>query len=280
MVYTITAPAETFRVAWGPPFVPKDAEALLVEVQAQLGAEAERFELAKTKGGRPVIGIRIGQVDAAHQVWVQSRQHAWEAGGSQVGRGFLRWYASAEAAELRASTCLHFIPIMDVDNAAVGAGGKEAIPRDHNRDWADVPNYPEVAAAQKRISEIHARAGLDVFIDLHNPGSNDPIFFFGPFGFDRLTGTQRRNYDAWITLAADQMKEPHPVAPKFRTASYVQTEEERGRMSSGWVRAHTDENTLSVTLETGWNSPKMSVEGYGKVGAGLGRTLEAYLKQK
>jgi hypothetical protein len=51
-------------------------------------------------------------------------------------------------------------------------------------------------------------------------------------------------------------------------------------MSSGWVRANTGSSTISVTLETTWNSPEMSVEGYGKVGAGLGRALAAYLAEE
>jgi len=34
-------------------------------------------------------------------------------------------------------------------------------------------------------------------------------------------------------------------------------------MSSGWVREpHSRHSTISVTLEAGWNSPLMSVEGY------------------
>ena len=276
MVYKIKATAPQMSVAWGPPFVPSGAEKLLAEIAAKL-PEAKRFELAKTRGGRPVNGIRIGDENAPHQVWIGSRQHAWEAGGSQVGRGFIRWYASDEAKDLRAQTCLHYIPIMDVDNAALGAGGKEAIPRDHNRDWAAEPVYPEVAAAQRMIRDIHAKHGLDVFIDLHNPGANDPIFFFGPFAFERMTGIQQRNYQRWIELAAANIIEPRKVDPKYRFATYVKTDEERGRMSSGWVRANAGDFTISVTLETGWNSPLMSVEGYGKVGAGLGRALAAYL---
>lgn len=278
MVYTIKATAPQMSVAWGPPFVPSDAEKLLAEIATKL-PEAKRFELAKTRGGRPVNGIRIGDDNAPHQVWIGSRQHAWEAGGSQVGRGFIRWYASDEAKELRAQTCLHYIPIMDVDNAALGAGGKEAIPRDHNRDWAAEPVYPEVAAAQRMIRDIHAKHGLDVFIDLHNPGANDPIFFFGPFAFERMTGIQQRNYQHWIDLAAANIIEPLKVQPRYRFATYVKTDEERGRMSSGWVRANAGDFTISVTLETGWNSPLMSVEGYGKVGAGLGRALAAYLSE-
>ena len=276
MVYKIKASAEQMSVAWGPPFVPGDAEKLLTEIAAKL-PESKRFELAKTREGRAVNGIRIGDENAPHQVWVGSRHHAWEAGGSQVGRGFIRWYASDEAKALRAKTCLHYIPIMDVDNAAIGAGGKEAMPRDHNRDWADEPIYPEVAAAQKKIAEIHAKHGLDAYIDLHNPAAGDPIFFFGPFAFERMTGIQQRNYKRWMELAAANISTPRPVEPKYRFANYVKTEEERARMSSGWVRNHTGDFTISVTLETGWNSPLMSVEGYSNIGAGLGRALAAYV---
>jgi hypothetical protein len=278
MSYKLTPTSETLRLAWGPPFVPADAEKLLNEIAAKL-PEAKRFELAKTCGGRVVHGIRIGEENAPHQVWIGARHHAWETGGSQVGRGFIRWYASEEAKALRAKTCLHFIPIMDVDNVVLGAGGKDAIPRDHNRDWADAPIYPEVAAAQRMIDEIHAKHGLDAYIDLHNPGAKDSIFFFGPFAFERMTGIQQRNYNRWMELAASHITTPLPVEPKYRFATYVTTEEERGRMSSGWVRNHTGDFTLSVTLETGWNSPLMTVEGYSNIGAGLGRALAWYLEQ-
>ena len=127
------------------------------------------------------------------------------------------------------------------------------------------------------IRNIHAKQGLNVFIDLHNPGADDPIFFFGPFAFERMAGIQQRNSQRWIDLAAANITEPMPVQPKYRFATYVTTDEERGRMSSGWVRANTGDSTISVTLETGWNSPLMSVEGYGNVGAGLGRALAAYV---
>lgn len=279
MSYKIKATAPQMSLAWGPPFVPADAEALLAEIAAKLPEEAKRFELAKTRGGRPVNGIRIGDENAPHQIWIGARQHAWEAGGSQVGRGFIRWYAGDEAKAARAKTCLRFIPIMDVDNVAAGAGGKESIPRDHNRDWSDEPIYPEVAAAQRMISEIHRKHGLDVFVDLHNPGAADPVFFYGPFGFERMSGQQQRNYQRWMDLAAAKITEPVKVMPKYRFATYVTTDEERNRMSSGWVRNHSNPFTISVTLETGWNYPVMSLEGYGQIGAGLGRTLAAYIEE-
>ncbi|MFZ4766577.1 MAG: hypothetical protein ACOYMN_16620, partial [Roseimicrobium sp.] len=135
------------------------------------------------------------------------------------------------------------------------------------------------ADALEMIGDIHAKHGLDVYLDLHNPGANDPVFFFGPFAFERMTGIQQRNYQRWIDLAAANITQPMPVLPKYRFATYVTTDEERGRMSSGWVRAHTGDSTISVTLETGWNSPLMSVEGYSNIGAGLGRALAAYIEE-
>ena len=48
-------------------------------------------------------------------------------------------------------------------------------------------------------------------------------------------------------------------------------------MSSGWARANGGGGTISVTLETAWNTPHSTVEGYLTVGAQLGRTLAEYL---
>jgi hypothetical protein len=276
----VKAEGQSLWLAWGPPYVPATAETVLSQVKAKLGDEAERFELAKTRDARPVNGIRIGKPDAPRQVWVNARQHAWEAGGAWVGRGFVEWIASADAKEFRKRCCVHFIPIMDVDNVALGAGGKEALPQDHNRDWSDAPHYPEVAAAQKRIAEIQTTRGLDVFLDLHNPSPTDRApFFFGPFGFERMTAVQRENYQRWIDLAATHLTGPLKVEPKYRYATYVKTDEERGRMSSGWARTHGGEHTISITLETAWNTPHSTAENYLTVGSQLARALDAYLKE-
>lgn len=279
-VYRIPVEKSPLWIAWGPPFLPTHAETLLLDIEARVPG-AKKFELAKTRAGRPVSGLRIGDTEASRQVWVNARQHAWEAGGSWVGRGFIEWVASDEdaAKNLRATTCLHFIPIMDVDNVTIGAGGKDSIPRDHNRDWAAEPVYPEVAAAQRMIADIERRQGLDVFIDLHNPGADDPVFFFGPFDFDGLPGISQRHYTRWIELAAKHMTQPVPVQSKYRFATYVTSQEERSRMSSGWVRENVSERAISVTLETVWNSRLMTQDGYQRVGRQLGESLAAWLRE-
>ncbi len=279
--YRLTAPAARFWLAWGPPFLPSHAESLLTEMTARLPG-AERFVLATTRESRPVPGLRFGRRDAAQAVWVQARQHAWEAGASWVGRGFLDWATSdAPAARaLRDQAEIFFIPIMDVDNVAIGAGGKEAVPRDHNRDWSDQAVYPEVSAAKARVGALIETGRLAAFFDLHNPGAGDrQPFFFGPLDFEQMSGARRRSYERLLELAVAEITGPLAIAPKYRFATYVKTEEERARVSGNWVRDRSHERAVALTLETAWNTPHSTTTGYREVGAGLARTLAAYLAE-
>lgn len=281
--YMIEAPAESFWLAWGPPFLPSHAEEVLMAVKKTL-PHATMFELAKTRGGRSVRGIRIGsdsKIDShRYGVWVQARQHAWEAGSSWVGRGFIEWLASNDqsAIDLRRIATIYYIPIMDVDNVALGAGGKDAVPRDHNRDWADKPHYPEVAAAQKRILQLNTEQRFDVFVDLHNPGGGERRpYFFGPINIGELPSIQQQNHARWLAISKNAISGPLQLEPGYKFATYVRTEEERDRMSANWVRNHTAEHVLSTTLETVWNTPHSTQKGYMTVGAQLGRVVSRYL---
>lgn len=274
--YVFVASAERMWIAWGPPFVLEHAHALLARVMR--APTTQGFVLAKTRGGVDVPGVSIGVGPKA--VWVQARQHAWEAGGSWVGQGFIEWVAGNDpAAEaLRQMATVYFVPIMDVDNVMLGAGGKESMPQDHNRDWSDGPHYPEVAAAQKRLRDLDASGALRVFLDLHNPGPKDMRpFFFGPFPENLNTPLRIKNYARWHETAVAKIIAPLPMEPRYRLAAYVKTEEERARVSAAWVRAHCAEQVISAAFETPWNTPQSTVDGYQAVGRQLAQALAAYL---
>jgi hypothetical protein len=281
--YQFAATASTMWAAWGVPFLQSDAEQLLERVAQKLPA-AERFELARTRAGRPVNGIRVGDPATSQPrhfgVWVQARQHAWEAGGSWVGQGFMEWLSGddQEAEELRRLATVYYIPIMDVDSVTIGAGGKDAIPRDHNRDWSDAPVYPEVAAAQSKIRQINEAGHFDVFVDLHNPGGSEKQpYFFGPANMDNLPAIQQQNHIRWQAIAHNEINGPLPLLENYLFATYVKTEEESRRMSANWVRNHLADHVLSTTLETPWNTPHSTPSGYAVVGRQLGLTLHRYL---
>lgn len=277
--YAFDASAETMWVAWGPPFLPSHAESMLKQISTS-DSNAELFELARTRHNRPVYAIRFGAraTDAVKPsaIWVQARQHAWEAGSSWVAQGFLKWATSDDpiAARLRSKATICVVPIMDVDSVTDGAGGKASVPRDHNRDWDDEPEFPEVRAAQTLIHSLHKHHRFDVFVDLHNPSANDrKPFFFGP-KIDELSSVQQRNFIRWKAIAESHIEH---LEPEYRFAAYVKTQEERNRVSSNWVRDHSSPQVVAMTLETPWNRPEGTQEGYQLVGRQLGMTIARYL---
>jgi hypothetical protein len=268
-------------VAWGPPFTPRETEALLAEAERARPDLAKPFTLATTREGRPVRALQIvaaGKTREKPAVWVHARQHAWESGSSWVARGFVEWLLSdVDAAEqLRERAQTMIVPIMDVDRVVTGDGGKEAAPHDHNRDWHQAPHYPEVAAAQDCLRAFAAEGRLALVLDLHNPASRDlrPFFFVGPP--DLLSEKARGNRERFLGLAAGHLTGPLTLDPKPRVTGPSYHPLWR-RISGQWVNDHGNDHTLAACLETSWNTRHSTTDGYRIVGRQLGEALAAYL---
>jgi hypothetical protein len=282
ILYEVTGAGGPLWVAWGPPFTPRNTDALLAEAVKQLPA-AKSFELARTREGRPVRGLRISEATAAKPpgIWVQARQHAWESGACWVARGFTEWLLGddADAQWLRRHAEVFIVPIMDVDNAATGNGGKEAAPRDHNRDWDEQPVYPEVAAAQQRMRALAKENRLDVFLDLHNPAPGDlrPFFFVGPT--ELLTEAGRVNRTNFLAAAKSRISGPLAVEEKPRVTGPAYHPLWK-QISGQWVTANGNPHTLAACLETSWNTPHSTTDGYRMVGRQLGQAVADYLRQR
>ncbi|MFA6543392.1 MAG: M14 family zinc carboxypeptidase [Limisphaerales bacterium] len=282
ILYEVTGTGGPLWVAWGPPFTPRGTEALLVEVEKKLPA-AKSFELARTREGRPVRGLRISEAATPKPpgIWVHARQHAWESGACWVARGFTEWLVSddADARWLRGHAEVFIVPIMDVDNAAAGNGGKEAAPRDHNRDWDENPVYPEVAAAQRRLRELARENRLDMFLDLHNPAAGDlrPFFFIGPW--ELLTEPGRVNRTNFLAAAKGRIAGPLVLddKPRITGPAYHPLWKQ---ISGQWVNANGNPHTVSVCLETSWNTPHSTTEGYRIVGRQLGLAVADCLRAR
>ena len=280
--YKVVGTGQPVWVAWGPPFTPKETDILIAETMKR-SSGVEEFILGKTRGGRPVKGLhfRAAEKPKAPVVWIQARQHAWESGASWVARGMVEWLASAEeeAVRLRASVEVFMIPIMDVDNVATGNGGKEADPRDHNRDWAEKPVYPEIEAAQRRLKEFAKEGRLDLFVDLHNPAPGDkrPFFFVAPSSLLTPLGQLRR--ERFLGMAARHIRDPLPLEekPRLTGANYHPL----WRQISGvWVNENGNPGTVAVCLETSWNTPHSTTEGYRTVGRQLGLAIAEFVRDR
>jgi hypothetical protein len=281
-IYRQKVDATTAWFAWGPPFTPHDSAELCKRL-AEASEDAEMFELCQSREGRPCPALRVlgregTKPEDRPAVWIHARQHAWESGSSWVCRGLAEWVTSDDppAVELRRQAELFIVPIMDIDHTATGQGGKESIPQDHNRDWTDKPHWNEVAAAQARLTELSKSGRLSLFIDLHNPGPNDrqPFFYISP---DKLLSEEAiKRRDQFLVLARAEITGPLPLAekPKVTDENYDPLWQQ---MSKNWVAKVAPPDAVAVCLETSWNTPASTTEGYLSVGEQLGRAVARYV---
>jgi len=284
MTYTQTVDAAEAWFAWGPPYLPRHAEALLADVEKQCDA-AKRFVLCRTREDRPTPALRFEPETSDTKpvlLWVQARQHAWESGSSWVADGFTRWLCSedgrARAVRRRCRTVL--VPIMDVDNVVRGAGGKNQHPQDHNRDWSNEPHWRSVAAAQRMLRDLSPAARLIVFIDLHNPGpgKSDQEVFFYTCPRDHLPAARQALQKALMAAAKAEMTAPLGFRGQTRESG-AGYDKNWKRISKNWVAEYLDGPLVAVTMETGWQTPHSTREGYLTVGRQLGLAVERFLRE-
>jgi hypothetical protein len=283
IVYRQRIDATEARFAWGPPFTGDDAAALIKETITKC-KQAEAFELCKSAGNRPVMGLHIASAEKSdtpkHGIWITARQHAWESGGSWVCRGLVEWLVSDDprALALRNTSDFHIVPIVDLDNVTLGAGGKEEPPEDHNRDWTDTPHHPAVIALQREMLHGNPQSQLQMYIDLHNPSPADKssYFFISPRSI--LPAGAWTNVNRFLQAAQIEMTSPLGYRGEFRESG-PNYDARWKQIGKNWVTLHTANPVVSVTLETAWNTPASTAEGYQTVGKQLGLAIERYFSQ-
>lgn len=281
--YPVPVASETMEIAWGPPFVPADAEELVRRL-AESSPDTVSFSLCRTREDRNTPALRVsgGSRPSGEKpfLWIQARQHAWESGSSWVGKGFAEWLVSdaSEAIALREKAEIVFVPIMDIDNVHRGAGGKSQKPQDHNRDWSENPHWHAVRAAQKQIRAAAKAGRLAAYIDLHNPsaGNRFPYFYVPPA--EILTETGRRNMARFLESAKREIIGPLRFTGQTIESGAAYDSKAWQSISKNWV-AMLGTDAVAVTLETAWNTPSSTTDGYETVGRQLGLALERYLRE-
>ena len=243
----------------------------------------QRLKLCKTRAGRPVPALVVrqknGEESQRQGIWIQARQHAWESGSSWVCKGFVEWLISddPQAEALRKQAEITIVPVMDIDNVAIGAGGKNQSPQDHNRDWSDEPHWNSVKVAQKRIREMDVAGRFDLFVDLHNPGAGDknPYYYIPPK--DQLSKTAQANLTTFIACSKLEITGPLAFKGNVRESG-AKYDRNWKKISKNWVAKNTKDHVVAVTLETAWNTPNSHTAGYKTVGRQLGKAVERYFR--
>ena len=286
MIYILKPETTSIFVAWGPPYTPGTATTFVREM-ADKSPHAKAMELCRSHGDRPVpmLHVQEGERTKAQRfgVWVQARQHAWESGSSWVAQGFAEWLLSdaEDAAWLRQHAEIFIVPIMDIDNTATGNGGKDALPQDHNRDWSAEPHWNEIIAAQRQVGALIEEGRMDVFLDLHNPAPGDPTFFY-ILSPELLKEPMIGLRDRFIELSYARISKIKPLIPmsnkpKVTGANYHPLWRQ---ISANWVSMNGNPHTVSLCLETIWNYPNSTTEGYRSVGSNLAAAVREYLAER
>jgi hypothetical protein len=281
MVYTIESKSSTLWIAWGPPFTPSDATAFVENIAGQ-HACAKSFILARSRENRPVAALQISEGDkpVAQRpvVWIDARHHAWECGGSWVGVGFAEWLVGEdpEAKWLRQHAEIFIVPVMDVDHVATGDGGKHALPQDHNLDWTNAPHWPEIAAAQKKILQLANEGRMSIFLDLHNPspGNKQQTAYVIDKAYMKDKAEPRKL--RFVQLMIKQYGELKQIVAK----PPAEKPEIFHNVSVPWVLEHSNPNTIAFCIETPWNSPASTTQGYRLVGQKLARAVVQLLQNE
>ncbi|MFN3653378.1 MAG: M14-type cytosolic carboxypeptidase [Armatimonadota bacterium] len=173
--------ADTIWIAHVPPYTHSDLLRLLREIDRSPAARIE--VIGKTVQGRDLHLVTVTDFhvpDAGKRtVWLQARQHAWEAGTSYVLEGALRFLTSEDerARELRRKLVFRFLPMGDPDGSARGKVRFNANGYDVNRHWDEVDlrakdllaSMPEIWYTKKLLlAEVDAGRAIDLMVNMHN----------------------------------------------------------------------------------------------------------------
>jgi hypothetical protein len=207
MTLTLQSQSDTVWIAHVPPYTPADLAKLLADVSRHPHATVE--VIGKTARGRDLHLITITDPDTPddqkHSLWLQARQHAWEAGTSHVAEGALRFLTSddSKSKDLRRQNVFRFTPMVDPDGCAEGKVRFNANGYDVNRHWDTVDlrhkefllTMPEIWYTKKAIlaAAKSQPRGLDLLVNLHNTETNEYLETYARD--DRSIATIRRLHD-------------------------------------------------------------------------------------
>jgi hypothetical protein len=245
----------------------------------------EVTELTRSRNDRKVELVRIGRplTDTdAKVVLLTARHHSCEVIGSYVMEGFLDAALADDelGARLRKRTILA-VPFVDKDGVEEGDQGKNRAPHDHNRDYNEVPIYPEVAAIKQLGAQVGARTAS--FIDLHCPtvhGFWDKrVYFVGAPEAD-VAANQR----AFHTRIMELRQGPLTIVPEdylpFGQDWNTNANYSQGKNSSAWARETFPNSRYISTIEISYsvvNGVEMTAERARALGADLARTLAPHI---
>lgn len=154
----------------------------------QENSRAQVDVLCRSRGGKDVELLRIGNPASKLKLLFTCRHHACEAMASYLLEGVLEALLGEDELGnwFRANVDCAVVPFVDKDGVEAGDQGKNREPHDHNRDYiGEVSDsiYPEVAALRRWVAAWFSPATECIALDLHCPhirgNENEDVYFVG-----------------------------------------------------------------------------------------------------
>lgn len=238
--------------------------------------------LAVSRGGRDIKLLKITEPSVSDSgkslIWVIGRQHAMESHSNYVVKGFIDFMLSnfPPADSLRRKAIIYVVPVMDVDNAAVGGTGKDQLPVDFNRDW-DSPSYwSAVIAVKQKIAETTLHNPLKIFLDSHNPFPGSPddaqrLFIYSLYE----SGPKSIKLNTFRTIYAQTAGYPIDRQPLYATV---------GQTSGRYIDSIYGNTDLVLSMETGWvnrtDNTEWTIDSYKNHGKYMAMSMNRFLGQQ
>lgn len=178
--HTFSKSGEAVRFAVAIPYLQADWEAFVARHTGN--PHMETSVLTKSRKGRAVELVRVGRPGpGVTAVLVTARHHACETIASFAMEGLIESAASdtPAGAAFRKKYVLYAVPFVDKDGVEDGDQGKWRKPHDHNRDYGDMPLYPEVKAIQELGEAKDVRAALDLHCPTLVMDDHQVMYFAG-----------------------------------------------------------------------------------------------------
>ncbi|MEL6274747.1 MAG: M14 family metallopeptidase [Bacteroidota bacterium] len=212
--------------------------------------------IGRSREGRAIDLLKIGNGDDQKMVFVLSRQHPPEVTGFLAMQAFVETIAgdSETAKSFREQYNTYVVPLANPDGVDNGHWRHNAGGIDLNRDWRNV-NQPEVAAIQQFMREKVANSNGQFYfgVDFHSTWE-DIYYTMHP----ELKGNMPGLVDQMIEAMAQEIKE---LTPNIRPGG----SQERGVTSSQYF--FHEFGAEALTYEIGDNTPRDLLKKKGEVSA-------------
>ena len=252
--------------------------------------------LCQARDGSDVHMLRVesGDQDAKQiLVAITARHHCCEAVASYVLEGMLDQIAADDeiGRALRRQCAFLIVPMMDEPGVEAGDQGKNRIPHDHNRDYAQ-EIYPSVKAFKNQVVE-ESRDKTLIFLDLHCPwirGGQWNENIYSPGGPEERIAEELKRFSTILEREQAGKELPYlesnnlPFGVSWNTAdNYQRPEGEPPTMSSRQWAASLSNALLAASFEVPYANAggvEVSCDNAREFGRSLTRALQIYLQDK